>query len=110
MGSKECCEGVRISLTSIKNKIADLPDKLTEEDQELSPSAMSQDEPDLSILTESSIKKSSPFEMHFKKTKDLALYEITEEGIENDYWSPEILKVFEMYMYLYPDRCLKEKE
>lgn len=82
MGSKECCEGVRISLTSIKNKIADLPDKLTEEDQELSPSAMSQDEPDLSILTESSIKKSSPFEMHFKKTKDLALSEITEEGIE----------------------------
>lgn len=63
---------------------------------------MSQDEPDLSILTESSIKKSSPFEMHFKNTKDLALSEITEGGIENDYWSPEILKVFEMYMYLYP--------
>lgn len=63
---------------------------------------MSQDEPDLSILTESSIKKSSPFEMHFQKTKDLALSEITEEGIENDYWSPEILKVFERYMYLYP--------
>lgn len=40
--------------------------------------------------------------MHFKKTKDLALSEITEEGIENDYWSPEILKVFEMCMYLYP--------
>lgn len=57
LGSKECCEGVRISLTSIKNKIADLPDKLTEEDQELSPSAMSQDEPDLSILTESSITR-----------------------------------------------------
>lgn len=37
-----------------------------------------------------------------KKTKDLALSEITEEGIENDNWSPEILKVFEMYMYLYP--------
>lgn len=47
-------------------------------------------------------QKSSPFEMHFKKTKDLALSEITEEGIENDYWSPEILKVFEMCMYLYP--------
>lgn len=102
MSSKVCCESVQISLTSIKNKIAVLPDKLTVEDQELPPSAMSHDEPDLSILTESSIKKSSPFEMHFKKTKNLALSEITEEGIENDYWSPEILKVFEMYMYLYP--------
>lgn len=102
MCSKVCCESVKISLTYIKNKIAVLPDKLTVEDQELSPSAMSHDEPNLSILTESSIKKSSPFKMHFKKTKNLAMSEITEDGIENDYWSQEILKVFEMFMYLYP--------
>lgn len=39
--------------------------------------------------------------MYFKNIKDLVLFEIIEEGIENDYWLLEILKVFEMYMYLY---------
>lgn len=57
---------------------------------------MLQDEFDLLIFIESLIKKSFFFEMYFKNIKDLVLFEIIEEGIENDYWLLEILKVFEM--------------
>lgn len=101
LGFKECCEGVQISLIFLKNKIVVFLDKFIEEDQELFLFVMLQDEFDLLIFIESLIKKSFFFEMYFKNIKDLVLFEIIEEGIENDYWLLEILKVFEMYMYLY---------
>lgn len=102
LSSKVYCGSVESSLTSLKNRIAVLPDKLMEEADDFLQSDRCSEEEALPLLTESTIRKSSPFESHFKQTKNSALSELTEEGSENVYWSEEILKVFEAYMYLYP--------
>lgn len=82
--SNVCCESVENSLSSIKNQIAVLPEKLTEEDQDQFQYDVSYDDHIVPMLTESTIRKLSPFKSHFTKAEDLALSEITEESIENE--------------------------
>lgn len=102
LGSKFCCKSVQSSLTSLKSRIAVLPEKLEVEEHDLGQAAIFQNDPNVPLLTESTIRKCSPFERHFKATQEQAIFEITEDGAPNIYFSPEILKVFEQYMYLYP--------
>jgi hypothetical protein len=96
------CKTVENSLSFIKTRIGLLPEKPTDDDEDQPQYPLLHDVSNMPMLTESTIRKSSPFELHFMKAKEKALSELTEEGIENEYYSPDILGIFETYMYLYP--------